>query len=237
MADEYERVERSRAWRANPRAAAEDGAAPCGRGGLSRRRGTQRQRRRALMGGPTSVPYPREFDVDIPNADHRNDVDWVARFLDKIKDLIWCRGLRLFEAAVLLGRAMPGGRDVPRRPTWETLRERKLRHVWGRFVGHEESYDGAYDEKMTPHAVRVTPRWNEEMEVPFSLKVGTPLPARLWAEHLMARPMSAALRDEDPRAYAKWCALHTLYLQDVAAKMLEAVAHKKLHYLPPFVRR
>lgn len=89
MTDEYARVENTRHWRMNQMPA--DEAAAQGDRGAHRRNwddGMRRQRRLALMGGPTAVRIPEGLDVDIDNADHQIDVNWLEVFDVKMEDPI-----------------------------------------------------------------------------------------------------------------------------------------------------
>lgn len=52
-------------------------------------------------------------------------------------------------------------------------RERKLRHRYAIFAGAEFSKDRAWRGEDTPYAPRLPRGWNEEVEVPYALKVGT----------------------------------------------------------------
>lgn len=186
------------------------------------------------MGDPHSVVLPKERMFDIDVVHHKVDLDWAIVFDDKTKDPIWCKGLSKFEAAALCGRPMCGIGEVPHRASWEVHRERKLRHRYGVFAGAEMCKDRAYREEDTPSAPALPRDWNERLEVPYSMRVGTPLPLRPWCTSCTQLKYYDGLREDDPLAYARWYAAYTLYAQDVAAALLDSASHhERLFFIPP----
>lgn len=69
------------------------------------------------------------------------------------------------------------------------------------------------------------------------MKVGCPLPARVWGLQMMHYPFSCDLRESRPAQWAAWCMLFSHYAQDVAAELLASLPHGRLWYLPPALVR
>ena len=189
-----------------------------------------------LRGGPGTQQVPGAVDADVAFLDTSADVRWAVEFAEHIRDPVWAASLRLFDAGVVLGRPMPGTEGVPLRACGLRRTERQARNSTGRFVaGWEKGY--RFRVAAAPGVWPLQPRgWAAELEVPYHLWAGVPVPVLLWGLRL-AHPSNGFRSREElaPAVWALWSAVHTLFLQDVLSIFLDEMRQGRLFWLPPRV--
>lgn len=77
------------------------------------------------------------------------------------------------------------------------------------------------------------PMWNAQVEVPYGLRVGSPLPMRIWGAFMCEWRLGEGLGQRNHAAYAMWCAAQTLFAQDVCKELLDGLHCGRLWYIPP----
>lgn len=192
-----------------------------------------REKLRLLIGTAAYVTYPKKVRSEQPRAECAADVIWALDILALTATVAMCNALGLFDAGALCGRQPPQeGGTVPRREALLRIRERSGRSATGCFVAGTEVYLPLECVKKRPLAPRVPNGWNSMFEVPYGLKVGAPLPARIWGLQMLETPFSIELRDKKPWEWALWFAAHAHFVQDVAAEFLNSLGHCHLFFLP-----
>lgn len=167
-------------------------------------------------------------------AECRGDADWGVEFRWCSGDDRGSRSLTMFDCRLWRGREAPG--SSARQPTRDRhlcVRERAGRQATGCLVGGQKVFLPLKCVKKRPKAPRCPALWNAQVEVPFGMKVGTPLPARIWGVHLLDNPCDDRLWRYKPEQWAVWCAVHTIFAQDAAEELLDSLFHGILWYLPP----
>lgn len=133
-----------------------------------------------------SVAFDRSLFPDEPHAETRFDAAWALAYFQMDKK--WCADQPLFSAAILglggrtapgimeLGsRGVPAAGAAPRRPARRRGAERNAPNDTAHFVGYKEVNLPLKKVRDNPKYPPLPPSFNDCYEVPFGLKVGTPL--------------------------------------------------------------
>ena len=88
-----------------------------------------------LRCGPGARRVPGHLNADVAFLECAADVRWAEEFTSRAQDKVWSSGLRLFDAAALCGRDMPGTGSTPLRACALRRIERQARNLTDHFVG------------------------------------------------------------------------------------------------------
>ena len=90
-------------------------------------------------------------------------------------------------------------------------------------------------EWMSNHTLRrwpALPRDWHTIEVPFQLRVGTPRVVPMHGLEMARNPYHPELQRKNPRAWAIWCAAHTMFVQDVLTQWTFELQSGRVFWLP-----
>ena len=87
-----------------------------------------------LRGGPGSRRLSDTVNADVPYVDTETDEAWALWFVEAVRDAVWARSLRRFDARLVMRRKIAGVAGVPLRSAALRRVERQSRHRVGCFV-------------------------------------------------------------------------------------------------------